>query len=720
MKAFFTVTFLISAASIIFSQGYSISGKITSAAGEPLEFVNIILDQTNIGASSNSLGEYKIENVPAGNYVIQASMIGYKTYRRNVRVYKDVVLNMKLNEEIIQQEQIVVTAGKHEQIISELPVSAEIMQGDFLLRNDFTNLRDAIGFVAGVNMVDDQISIRGSSGYSRGAGTRVLVALDGIPIYTGDTGEIIWESIPINQIERIEVIKGAASSLYGSTAVGGVVNVITKRISETPQTYIKTQAGFYDKPAHQEWRWTEDLQTFYGFTAAHSRRFGKLGLSLSLTKLGNEGYRLNGNFDRYLGYLKASVNINETSSMSLFFNSINQKSGYFIYWKDAVNALVPPDGDRDRTVESNRYMTGLTYNNLMTDDLSLTFNLSYYNTEWTDESVSKNEAFAELVRGETQINFQLLHNLILVSGVELTSTKIKSNLFGDPVSFTIGGYAHTDYKISAPLLLSAGARFDYVRLDTLDGAGAAAPKIGLNYKLSDQISFRTSAGFGFRAPSLAEAFTSTIASGISIKPNRDIKPERNFNAEAGVNYRLSENISFDAAFFQNEFFDFIEPRLTADAGGSYIIFANVQRARILGTEVNSNFIFNSLQLNLNYTHLYSRDLEENITLKYRPSHSATLNAVYNFNLFELGTNFRYWSKVDQMDFEVVTLNIVRDGRKRVPVYILDFFAGYNFNNIGIPGRLIFNAKNVLNYNYVELIANLAPIRHYSLSMELFF
>jgi iron complex outermembrane receptor protein len=62
-------------------------------------------------------------------------------------------------------------------------------------------------------MVEDQISIRGSSGYSRGAGTRVLVAIDGIPFYTGDTGEIIWEAVPVNQIQRIEVIKGSASSL---------------------------------------------------------------------------------------------------------------------------------------------------------------------------------------------------------------------------------------------------------------------------------------------------------------------------------------------------------------------------------------------------------------------------------------------------------------------------------------------------------------------------
>ena len=114
-----------------------------------------------------------------------------------------------------------------------------MIPSDEFSKKNISNLENALRYVPGVNMTEDQISIRGSSGYSRGAGSRVLLALDGIPFYTGDTGETIWEMIPTAVIKRVEIIKGAASSLYGSTAIGGVINVITNDIPKNPPTFFK-------------------------------------------------------------------------------------------------------------------------------------------------------------------------------------------------------------------------------------------------------------------------------------------------------------------------------------------------------------------------------------------------------------------------------------------------------------------------------------------------
>jgi outer membrane cobalamin receptor len=93
--------------------------------------------------------------------------------------------------------------------------------------------------VPGVNLVDDQLSIRGSSGYSRGAGARVLMAIDGLPFYTGDTGEIIWEAVPVNEIETVEIIKGASSSLYGIYCHRRRDKRNVRRKLHQPFTYVK-------------------------------------------------------------------------------------------------------------------------------------------------------------------------------------------------------------------------------------------------------------------------------------------------------------------------------------------------------------------------------------------------------------------------------------------------------------------------------------------------
>lgn len=704
---------------VIFSQDNSVMGKVTDEEGNPLEDVNVVIVGLNIGASTNSEGLFRIDGLQSEEVTLQFSRIGYRTEVKTFKAETEKFYTIVLHQEAVETGQVVITAGKYEQILSELPVSAEIIGGEVFHKKDFTNIRDALKYAGGVAMVDDQISIRGSSGYSRGAGTRVLVALDGIPLYTGDTGEIIWELIPVTEIERVEIIKGAASSLYGSSAAGGVINIITKNISEEPLTYLKMQGGFYDKPAHDEWDWSGERRPFNAQTITHSNTFGSFGLSLSLTRLNDASYRANNGFNRLIGYLKANYKIDNSSSLTLLANGLSQKTGYFIYWKDAPNALIPPDGDRNRNVESDRYMGGLIYNNVLSGRSLFNFKVSYYNTEWRDQSVSLNKAQAEIVRGETQYNFNAADNLLLITGVELSTAKVTSNIFRDPSAQSIGAFTQGDYRFNFPLLVSAGVRYDYTKIDSVKGAGAVSPKLGMNYSLSDKLILRSSSGFGFRVPSLAEAYTSTVASGIEVRENLSIKPERNITVELGINYSPFNNFRFDAAIFQNEFYDFIEPRLTA---GNYVIFDNVTRARIQGAEINSSLALldESLNLNLSYTYLHSRDLQENKVLKYRPRHQANFGASYNFLSAEVGADFRYWSKVEQMDFELVDLDIIKDGRKRAAAYILDFYAGYNLSGLGLPVRAFFNAKNILNYNYVELIANIAPIRNYSLSLELFF
>ncbi len=329
----------------------------------------------------------KLKNVPAGNYELEISAIGYAKKRQEVTLDKNIKIDFILIPEAIKTDEIIVTAGKYEQKKSELPVSTEIIYGTKLIERNFRNLESAMRFVPGVNMTEDQISIRGSSGYSRGAGARALVTIDGLPFYTGDTGEIVWEMIPTTEIQRVEIIKGAASSLYGSSAIGGVVSAITKEISTFPRTMINAYYGFYDKPYYQEWNWSDEFRPFNGITVSHSNSINNFGFNLSLTRLEDLSYRRDDFSKKYIGFLKMQYSFSPKSSLMFLANSFNKRAGNFLYWKDSRNALINSDFVSANRIETNRYLLGLVYKNLLSDETILFIKGSYYRNNFSDNSV---------------------------------------------------------------------------------------------------------------------------------------------------------------------------------------------------------------------------------------------------------------------------------------------------------------------------------------------
>jgi iron complex outermembrane receptor protein len=703
---------------ISFAQTYSISGKVTDSLGNPLPRVNIIIVENNRGTATNLNGEFSFENLTPNVYNLEFSIIGYESKRiKIILVNKSVVSDIALIEKPFESEQIIVTASKYEQKISELPVSAEILSAELMSQKNFTNLEDALRYVPGINMTDDQISIRGSSGYSRGAGSRVLLAIDGLPFYTGDTGETIWEVIPVTILERVEIIKGAASSLYGSSAIGGVINLITRKIPEQQMLYLKTYVGAYDKPSFDEWDWSGEHRIFNGQTISYANTFNNFGITASFSRLQDNGYRQNNFSDRYIGFIKSDIKFSGNSSLMLLANIFTKESGNFIYWRNSRNALIPPESELGQTVKANRHMFGAIYKHILNDDLLLNIKGSYYYTDWDDGATPVNKSNTDLFRGEVQLNSVLSNSLVMVSGVEASSAQVNSTLFGNPTSMSFGAYSHLDWKFDFPLIASLGLRYDYNKLDTLSGSNAFSPKLGLNYKFSDDLILRSSIGTGFRAPTPAEAFTSTTASGITVKPNPNLKSETNITVEGGINYTHFNPLTFDLAVFHNEFYDFIEAGI--DPSDGLIVFDNLVRARIQGFEFQTLIDLKNINTNLSfsYTYLWARDIEEKKALKYRPRH--TFYSSMNFTLYNFlaGADFRYWSRVEEIDEELINLGLVPDGNLRVEVFVLDLRAGYNLNLVNIPLKVFLNVNNVLNYNYVELIGNLAPIRNYSLSIE---
>ncbi len=722
MKKIFTILFVLTFTCLLKAQTGEIYGKVTDNNNRPLIGVNILIEGTVLGTATNSSGEYSLRNLKPGNYRLSFSMIGFSKFTsapiklNNTKVK----LNVRLSPTSYRYNQLVVTANKHSQKLSEVAASTYIIDTKKFSEKNYQKIDDAFRYVPGVTMTLDQISIRGSSGYSRGAGTRVLITFDGIPIYTPDTGEIIWELVPVTEIGKVEILKGAASSLYGSSAIGGVINIIPKELTSNPVTFIKMQGGFYAKPSFQEWQWNKKTRYFNSQTFSHSRSFGKFGLSVSISRLEDLSYKQNEDQLRYSGYLKANYDFSEKTTLSFLAAGFTRKRYTFNFWRDLKHALSPPEEDLGQSIKSDRTILGMNFNHIFNKQLSLTIIPSLYLSYWKDESESQNKSSSKLFRTEARFNYNPFKNLTIVGGSEFQHNIVGSTIFGNRTANGIGAFTQIDYKFIEPLNISFGVRYDFNKLAYLQSESSFSPKLGITYKISNATFLRGAFSKGFRTPTLAEAFTSTTTSGITVKPNPNLKAEDSFSFEAGVKHYFSDNFNLDFAIFNNEYYDFIEPGF--DPKDGELFFNNVTRARIQGAELNltSSFFSKNLLLNLGYTFLNSKDILLDKPLKYRPKHSLVVSIDFAKSFYQAGLDFRYSSKVARIDNELVDLGFVPDGDKRVPIIVLDARIGTNLFSYKIPLRAFFNINNILNYNYVEMIGNIAPIRNYSLSLEMIF
>ncbi|KAF0150324.1 MAG: TonB-dependent receptor plug [Ignavibacteria bacterium] len=705
---------------LLFAQTGTLSGRVINEKAEPVFGASVIIVGTSLGASADELGYFQIKNISVGTYSVQVSAISYeKKTVSNLQINElTKPITVILKESLIQTQQIVVSAGKYEQRIRDLTVSTTVLQPEEISKKNHLTFDDYLRHVPGVQVNLEQVSIRGSSGYSKGAGTRVLVALNGLPMYSGDSGDIVWEMIPIADIERVEIIKGPASSLYGSTAIGGVINIITKGSIKKPITNFRTYFGLYDKPSYDVWDWSNSYRNFYGAELTHSNSYNNLGYTFSFKKFDNDSYRQNNFSKRYLGYLKLNYDFNYTSRLTFFANYLSMNRGNFLYWKDSRNALVPKDEDNGNTVKSDRIFTGLIYQNHLSEILTTEIKANYYRTKFTGYGLEVTTSTADLLRGEALANYKASKNLFLTSGLELSYANVESNIFKNPTFFGAAAYTQSEYKGIAGLILTAGIRYDYIKMDSTSGKMAVTPRAGLNYKFSDDLILRASVGTGFRAPTPSEVFTSTaVGGGVNVIENPNLTYETSLSFEAGIHYSMQQ-VSLDAAFYQNDYKNFIEPNFTET--GTNIQFVNIPKARIQGVELVGawNIIPSLLNFSVGYNYMWSRDIGKNKSMKYRPRNTASTNLLFTPASLEFGIDFRYLSRIEEID--PLMLIVVVDGEIRVPTYITDIMAGYNFFIMDIPAKVFINAKNVFNYNHVEFIGNLAPIRNYSLSFELFF
>jgi len=718
---FFISTYYIN----IYAQDATIKGKIRDIkTKETLVGVNISLSNKT-GTSSDINGDYKLTVKPGRNQITY-NFIGYKTVKRTIEIgaVETLIIDIFLEEEVSVIDEVVISAGKFEQKLSDVTVSMAVLKPVMLENNNTTTMETALNQIPGVDVMAGQISIRGGSGYSYGTGSRVLLLVDDLPILSADASDAKWNFIPIENISQVEVIKGAASSLFGSSALNGVVNIRTAFPKNVPETKYEMFSGIYMNPNRKEmiW-WGNHNPIFSGASLSHSRKIGNLDIVAACNFFSDQGYRENENEQRARINTNLRYRFKKIDGLAVGLNAnymYCDKIDFFLWqnadsgaWKQNAAAITRNKGIR---LNVDPYITYISNNGIKHSLRTRYFKV----TNVFDKEQKDKNSMSDLFYAEYQFQKKFKNNLNWTSGIIGTYGEVVAKLFGTHNSTNSSLYTQLDKKFGR-LSASVGFRAEYFRIDSEENVSVVNGdsikelpiepvfRSGLNYQLAEYTFLRASFGQGYRFPSIAEKYISTNLGPLTIFPNFELKPEKGWSAELGIKQgvKLSSWKGYiDIAGFFTEYHNMMEftfglydptnnyrmldqknPRdsLIIDSlgfvkcGGFKSI--NVGNARISGIDITftgAGTLFGiPTTLLAGYTYTYPIDLNvksndsiksnnANI-LKYRFYHSFKADVEFNYKKFSMGMSLIYNSFMINVD-KIFIDTVSAVGRSILPGY----------------------------------------------------
>lgn len=689
MRKIFTLISFLLLGSSLFSQ--TISGKITdSKTDEELIGVNILLENGQ-GIATDVFGKYTL-NTSDGTHKITFKYIGYKEVTKEISIAKGEhkTLNITLNSSSEELSSVVVSAGRFEQKIEEITVSMEVIKPSLIENKNTTEIETAMDQIPGVNITDGQANIRGGSGWSFGAGTRVLVMVDDMPLISGDAGQAQWSLIATENISQVEVIKGASSALYGSSALNGVINIRSafpsqKDIEKNKLpgfTKVNMHFGLIDIPKRKELHWNgEKRRAFKGVEFLQAMKIKNLDLSFGGNIFKDDGYRMGEITNRKRFNINTTYKDKTIKGLSYGINAnyLSQESGTTLIWNGLDEAYIPLDSSISTTTGDTynidpfiTYMKGNNRHSIKTRYLKVKNN-NLTNGIDVGQSNSSKIYYADY---QWQKNIKK-YNLRITSGTTNEQVNANSDLFNGinkKVNHSI--YTQLDKKWNR-FNLSFGARYESFTLESedkyfIDGDSTnhfktSKPvfRTGVNYQAAEATFLRASWGQGYRFPSMAELFISTNQSGLEIYPNPELKPESGWSSEIGVKQGLQTGKwmgYIDLAAFVQQYDDMMEFTFGqwggADKPLSGIGFksVNVGKTQITGIElsisgqgkINPNLSINTIA---GYTYMNHKSLTPNEIYAYGYNHSEIIDQSITYNSSSsdptvLKYRYRHIAKVD--------------------------------------------------------------------------
>lgn len=696
----------------------TIAGQILDAeTKQPLLGANVSVQKTLLGASADANGRFRIARVPEGSQQVQISYVGYSTLTLPVKVQKDsvAVINATLQPAPITFNQVIVTGSRQAEDLNFAANSVSLMSAAEMRKRDRVRIDEALQIIPGVTQVGENVNIRGGGGYSLLGlgGSRVLMLIDDVPVLTSDLGRANWDILPVTEVERVEVLKGAASVLYGSGGISGIVNIITKQPSSVSKFSFRQIGGLYTRPSVAEWDWTDRRLHYYRTDASYSNTFGRVGIRLAASRHVSTSDRQNGDFRRWYFTGKSTINLDETSNLALFLTYSRDARGFFVLWRDQNHALETTLTDR---INVDGAAGSLIYNKIFSPVLSLKARASY-NAQLIGLPFNLTKDFKPALgfSGEVQTNWLPHINHNITAGIDYRRDIVEAKYYGKHQGDAISPYLQETWKLSGIWQLSAGMRYDTYVLVGDSTESQFSPKIGFSYNPIAGTILRGSFGRGFRAPSIAERFSvSDRDDNVQLRSNPALEPERSTLLDFGVRQTFGEKISAEVSAFSSDYFDAIELVQTNPRALEFQL-RNTPRTRIQGieTEIKLSLWREHFGLLANATWMDARSLADDAislikkddALPYRPRFMGLLSPALRFGPWTLEGDFRYVTRAERVSFF--------PNYERVPQKVFNARARYQWQNFSVQ----LQVKNLANYNYTIVEQNLEEIRNFSLSFS---
>jgi iron complex outermembrane receptor protein len=740
-----------------FAQEGTIKGLIKDAeTKEPMIGVNIV-SENGIGTVTDLDGKYELK-LEAGNRQIEYKFIGYSVINKKVKVDagQTVVQDINMFQESLNLGLVVVSSSKYEKKIDEEIVSMEVMKQDFVENYNAVTADKALARIPGVNLVGEQINIRGGSGYSGGAGSRVLMLLDGLPYLAAQSGAADLNSLPMENLEQIEVIKGAASSMYGSSALNGLINVRTAWPKAEPYSKLTMFFGTYSNP-HAKGKkhlvWWENRPMFGGMNFAHRKKFKNFDFVVGGSYSEDQGYLFASDVRRVRGLIKTRWRPEKVENLTLGLNANLSSTGgsFFFLWNDFGDTIgrVVPNSKKTLVDEKCQCLDSLAYVpkevlTATTIPIVLDPYITYFDKKNNMHSLKGRYFFirqrqsngedtdAGSIYGEYTFHSSLKKlGLDFVTGASVTHSYITSKITGTPKSENAAVFLQVDKKFWDRLSLTFGGRFEYIKLDTLKSFYKPIFRGGFNIQAAEGTYIRASAGQGFRYPSVSEVFTTTIRNGIKVIPNPDLREETGWSAELGIKqaFKVSNWYGYlDVAGFLSRYYDMIDFAFANTGEFAFQAQNLLDTAQIAGFEVSTiaqgklfGIPFNFL---VGYTYIDPRELtvaaksdtvRKNI-LDYRSKHTAKGDISATYQKVSLGFTGTYASFVTNLDPNIASLSGIREFRNvhSKGQAIFDIRIGYDISK---NFKLMLLAKNIMNTQYMIRPAFIEQPRNYTVQLS---
>lgn len=498
----------------------SVKGKIT-AEGAPLEFASVLLIKTSWNTTTDSLGNYSLNNIAKGEYHIKISHAGFKSQQRKITVTDcaETVLNFDLKADNALDE-IVVTGTLKAVNRLESPVPVEVYKPTFFKKNPTANIFEALQNVNGVRpQLNCNVCNTGDIHINGLEGPYTLVLIDGMPIVSGLSTVYGLSGIPNSLLERVEVVKGPASSLYGSEAVGGLINIITKNPKNAP---VFSADAFSTS-------WGE-ANVDLGFKA----NLGTIASSLTGINYFNYSNPIDNNHDNFTDVtLQDRISVFQKLNFNRKSNKLFSMAGRFFYedrwggemqWEKKYRGGTEVYGE---SIYTKRYEILGSYELPVAEKMLFTF--SY--TDHDQNSVYGNTPYL----AQQKIGFsQLTWDKKIKRHDLLFGTAVRYQFYNDNTPATAEAdkswipswFAQDEIRLTEKHHLLLGIRYDYNNRH----GNIFTPRLAHKWKINDRAIFRLNAGTGFRVVNLFTEEHAALTGSRKVEILEDLQPERSYNA----------------------------------------------------------------------------------------------------------------------------------------------------------------------------------------------